>query len=68
MQICSSLQGDKHTSTPPLSFLQAGCPSYRTTNSVKELKAPLGKLMVDKKGIKEPWKEYMEKLMNEENE
>jgi len=26
-------------STPPLSFLQAGCPSCRPTNSVKALKA-----------------------------
>jgi len=30
---------DNHASTPPLSFLQAGCPSCRPTNSVKELKA-----------------------------
>jgi len=29
----------KWTSTPPLSFLQAGCPSGRPTNSVKALKA-----------------------------
>ena len=27
-----------HASTPPLSFLQAGCPSCRPTNSVKVLK------------------------------
>ena len=39
MQVCTSLQTDKHTSTPPLSFLQAGCPSCRPTNSVKALKA-----------------------------
>ena len=39
MQVCTSLQTDNHTSTPPLSFLQAGCPSCRPTNSVKELKA-----------------------------
>ena len=26
---------DNHASTPPLSFLQAGCPSCRPTNSVK---------------------------------
>ena len=39
MQICTSLQTDNHTSTPPLSFLQAGCPSCRSTNSVKALKA-----------------------------
>jgi len=39
MQICTSLQIDNHASTPPLSFLQAGCPSCRPTNSVKALKA-----------------------------
>ena len=39
MQVCTSLQTDNHTSTPPLSFLQAGCPSCRPTNSVKALKA-----------------------------
>jgi len=37
MQICTSLQTDNHASTQPLSFLQAGCPSCRPTNSVKEL-------------------------------
>jgi len=36
MQICISLQTDNHASTPPLSFQQAGCPSYRPTNSVKK--------------------------------
>ena len=30
---------DNHASTPPLSFLQAGCPSCRPTNSIKVLKA-----------------------------
>jgi len=40
MQVCTSLQTDNHTSTPPLCFLQAGCPSCRPTNSVKALKAP----------------------------
>jgi len=39
MQVCTSLQTDDHASIPPLSFLQAGCPSYRPTNSVKALKA-----------------------------
>jgi len=39
MQVYTSLQTDNHTSTPPLSFLQAGCPSCRPTNSVKALKA-----------------------------
>jgi len=34
MQVCTSLQTDNHSSTPPLSFLQAGCPSCRPTNSV----------------------------------
>jgi len=41
MQVCTSLQTDNHASTPPLSFLQAGCPSYRPTNSVKALKATI---------------------------
>jgi len=39
MQVCTSLQSDKHASTPLLSFLQAGCPSCLPTNSVKALKA-----------------------------
>ena len=39
MQVCTSLQTDNHASTQPLSFLQAGCPSCRPTNSVKALKA-----------------------------
>jgi len=34
MQVCTSLQTDNHASTPPLSFLQAGCPSCHPTNSV----------------------------------
>ena len=38
MQVCISLQTDNHNNTPPLSFLQAGCPSCRPTNSVKALK------------------------------
>ena len=29
MQVCTSLQTDNHASTPPLCFLQAGCPSCR---------------------------------------
>jgi len=37
VQVCTSLQTDNHTSTLPLSFLQAGCPSCRPTNSVKAL-------------------------------
>ena len=39
MQVCTSLQSDDHASTPPLSFLQARCPSCYPTNSVKALKA-----------------------------
>ena len=39
MQVCTSLQTDNHASTPLLSFLHAGCPSCRPTNSVKALKA-----------------------------
>jgi len=39
MQGCTLLQRDNHASTPPLSFLQAGCPSCHPTNSVKALKA-----------------------------
>jgi len=38
MQVCTSLQADNHASTPPLNFLQAGCPFCRPTNSVKALK------------------------------
>jgi len=39
MQVCTSLQADNHASTPPLSFLQARCPSCQSTNSVRALKA-----------------------------
>ena len=38
MQVCTSLQTDNHASTPPLSFLQAGCRSCHPNNSVKALK------------------------------
>jgi len=37
MQACTLLQTDNHASNPPLSFLEAGCPSCRPTNSVKAL-------------------------------
>ena len=43
-QVCTSLQTDNHTSTPPLSFLQAGCPSCFPTNSAKALKATFPEL------------------------
>jgi len=39
MQVCTLLQTDNHSSTPPLSFLQAGCLSCHPANSVKALKA-----------------------------
>jgi len=39
MQVCTLLQTDNHASTPPLCFLQAGCPSCRPTSSVKALKS-----------------------------
>ena len=35
MQVCTSLQTDNHANTSLLSFLQAGCPSCRPTNSAK---------------------------------
>jgi len=37
MQICTLPQTDNHANIPSLSFLQAGCPSCRPTNSVKAL-------------------------------
>ena len=40
---CTLLQTDNHASTPPLSFLQAGCPSCRRTNSVKHWRGKKGK-------------------------
>jgi len=39
MQICTLTQTHNHASIPPLSFLQAGCPSCRPANSVKALNA-----------------------------
>ena len=38
MQVCTSLQTDNHASTHHSVFLQVGCPSCRSTNSVKALK------------------------------
>jgi len=43
IQVCTSLQTENHASSPRLSFLQAGCPSCRPTNSVKALKASTSK-------------------------
>jgi len=42
VQVRTSRQTDNHASTPPLHFLQAGCPSCRPVNSVKALKALWG--------------------------
>ena len=42
LRICKSAprsRQNNHASTSPLSYLQAGCPSCRPTNSVKALKA-----------------------------
>jgi len=52
MQVCTSLQADNHASTPPLSFLQAGCPFCRPTNSIKALKAAALKAANACKGLK----------------
>jgi len=49
VQVCTSLQTDNHTSTPPLSFLQTGCTSCRPTNSVKALKKKISKEKVNEK-------------------
>jgi len=38
IEICTLPQTDNHTGIPPLSFLQAVCPSCSPTNSVKALK------------------------------
>ena len=48
MQVCISLQTDNHASTPSPSFLQAGCPSCRPTNSVKALKVEIFHTLVAK--------------------
>jgi len=37
VQVCTLLQTDNYVSTPPLSYLQAGCPSCCPTNSIKAL-------------------------------
>ena len=45
MQVYTLLQTDNHANTPPLSFLQTGCPSCHPTNSVKALKANFSVLL-----------------------
>ena len=52
MQICTSLHTDNHASTPPLTFLHAGCPSCHPTNSVKPLKDNLYHILQLKNKIK----------------
>ena len=57
MQVCTSLQTDNHASTPPFSFLQAGCPychvppkqQRQSTELVRigvEFNAPLDTILV----------------------
>jgi len=48
MQVCTSLQTDNYASTPPLTFLQAGCPSCHSTNSIKAVKAVMALSPVSK--------------------
>jgi len=55
VQVCTSLQTDNHASTPPRSFLQAGCPTCRPTNSVKALKASFEPLMPVQIVVLGPW-------------
>ena len=38
MQVCTSHQTHNHAIIPPLSFLQAGCPSSCPTKGIKALK------------------------------
>ena len=59
MQVCTSLQTDNHASTPLLSFLQAGCPSCRPTNSVKALKTSYSAL--DLIQFRSPFQIFFEK-------
>jgi len=35
MQVCTWVQTDNHASTPPLSFLRAGCPSAAQPTALK---------------------------------
>jgi len=37
MQVCSLRQTGNQASNPPLSFLQAGCPTCKPTDSIKAL-------------------------------
>ena len=51
MQVCTSLQTDNHASTPPLSFLQAGCPSCRPANSVEARNTKLRLLFASENAV-----------------
>ena len=50
VQVCTLLQRDNHTSTPPLCSLQARCPSCRQTNS--HMQSTEGNLMIIKMQLK----------------
>jgi len=62
MQVCTSLQTDNHASTPPLRFLQAGCPSCHPTNRAKALKAKVTQIKSSKIDGKMPEGLQMEDL------
>ena len=64
MQICTSPQTDNHTSTPPISFLQARCYSCRPTNSVKALKAFSELLEFFKLFVTSNCKQFLKTLMD----
>jgi len=63
MQVCTSLQTDNHASNPPLSFLQAGCPSCRPTNSVKALKAKYSTAVITAKIITKSSKHHKHNIL-----
>ena len=44
------------------------CVLFLIADGLNCIKGASGKVIVDDKGIKDSWKEYMEKLINEENE
>jgi len=46
MQVCTSLQADSHASTPPLSFLQVGCPSAAQPTASMHFRGQLAVMLV----------------------
>ena len=62
MQVCTLLQTDNDTSTPPLCFLQAGYPSCRPTNSVKALKEESHSLPTKHISAISQWKTFIRVL------